>query len=178
MTRDTGFATTTPIGTYEDALKMIGFKTEIVRADVALDYGLMFALNGVLEDPNPVYWDAQVSRNIFHTEVVPGALLLASFTPLRWRPNPSEVSTIARSKVPLPGETLINVSTEETYLRPLRLGDWLSRSETLIAVSPEKATALGPGHFVTTQMDYFDDSGNAVAVGKNILLRFKAKEKQ
>lgn len=47
------------------------------------------------------------------------------------------------------------VSSELTQQRPLVLGDELHSTLTLEAVSPQKSTAVGPAHFVTTRQAFF-----------------------
>ena len=49
----------------------------------------------------------------------------------------------------------VAVSSELEQMRPLVEGDALRSTLMLEAVSPEKATALGPAHFVTTRQEYF-----------------------
>lgn len=159
-------------GTYEEALKFIGYRTPLMKADIPLDLSVAYAHLGVLRDDNPCYWDAGFSERVWGHRLAPSALLLALFAPLRWSPNPSGVGMVARMVVPLPGSTLINVGTEETYHRPLRVGDWLARTETVVSISPEKRTGLGIGHFVTTRMDYCDQDDLPVASGTNTLFRF------
>jgi acyl dehydratase len=159
-------------GSYEDALRFIGYKTPLMKADVPLDLSVMYAHLGVLCDDNPSYWDVAYAERMWGARIAPSALLFALFAPLRWSPKPSGVGMVARMIVPLPGTTLINVATEEVFHRPLRIGDWLSRTETVESISPEKRTGLGVGHFVGTRMAYFDEAGEQVATGTNTLFRF------
>jgi hypothetical protein len=168
-------------GTLEDARAMIGYETAPVTADVPIERGLVLAFASIIEDPNPCYWDPELSVRLWGFEIAPPTLIVAVFSPLRWTPDwmaTMNPGTIARSLVPLPGDTLINVSTTQTYRRPLRVGDWLSRTERLDNVSPEKKTALGVGHFVTTTMSYRDQHGDLVSEGTNVLLRYTAGESE
>jgi acyl dehydratase len=165
-----------PIGTLEDARAMVGYTSEPVKADVPVERGLVLSLLAILEDPNPSYWDPEYSKALWGHEIAPPCLLTAVFTALRWSPRAdTNPGTIARSVVPLPGSMLINVSSTITHHRQLRIGDWLSRAETLVEVSEEKRTRLGVGHFVTTRMRYVDQDGGDVAYGTNVLLRYSAE---
>lgn len=67
---------------------------------------------------------------------------------------------------------MICVESEEVFFRPLRIGDWLSRQETVIAISEETQTRAGVGHFVTTRIDYYDAAGDRIAEGKTTVFRF------
>ena len=49
------------------------------------------------------------------------------------------------------------VSSELAQERPLVIGDLVRSTLELEAVSPEKSTAVGPAHFVTTRQDFFVD---------------------
>ena len=44
--------------------------------------------------------------------------------------------------------------------------------EELVAVSPEKTTKLGVGHFVETCESFYRDDGTLVATNRNTLFRF------
>jgi len=164
-----------PTGTLEDARALIGYAGKPIKADVAIDRSLVLSLLAIIEDRNRSYWDPEYSRAMWGHEIAPPCLLTAVFTALRWSPgNNANPGTIARTVVPLPGTMLINVSSSVTYHRQLRVGDWLSRAESLVDVSDEKQTRLGVGHFVTTRMTYIDESGDEVAYGDNILLRYES----
>jgi acyl dehydratase len=82
------------------------------------------------------------------------------------------------TRVPLPGDTVVNISVDYSYLRPVRVGDRLRMVEELIDVSPEKTTRLGTGHFVTTSATFSVPAGAAadevVATQTNVLFRYRS----
>src|SRR5262249_28323763 len=61
----------------------------------------------------------------------------------------------------------------ERYLRP---GDELTASTLLESVSEEKATRLGPGHFITWITTYRDQHGEVVGRQLFRILKFKPGE--
>ena len=75
--------------------------------------------------------------------------------------------------MPLPGSSLINVGTDVTYFRHVRVGDVISVVESVTAVSGQKTTRLGEGHFVTTTAVYTDQHGEKIAEYVNKLYRFE-----
>jgi acyl dehydratase len=75
-------------------------------------------------------------------------------------------------RVPLPGTTFINASNDAEFLTPILAGDVLHVVEELVAVSPEKTTKLGVGHFVETCESFYRDHGTLVATNRNTLFRF------
>ncbi|GAB3137023.1 hypothetical protein GCM10027290_02040 [Micromonospora sonneratiae] len=60
------------------------------------------------------------------------------------------------------------VNNNHEYFRPLRPGDHLSQIQHIGAVSEEKQTALGRGHFVDLVSEYVTDTGELVG---RVLLR-------
>jgi uncharacterized OB-fold protein len=68
--------------------------------------------------------------------------------------------------------SVVATNCEQEYLRDLRPGDHLTVTSTIESVSPEKATALGTGHFVTTRQTYTDESGAVVATMLFRILKF------
>lgn len=54
------------------------------------------------------------------------------------------------------------VNNDQEYLRPLRPGDRLRQTQRIGAVTPEKQTALGRGHFLDLVSDYHTVAGEPV----------------
>ncbi len=69
--------------------------------------------------------------------------------------------------------SVVAVNSEQVYERYLVPGDVLTQTTTLVDVSPEKATALGVGHFVTTEVAYTDAAGASVGSVFFRVLKFK-----
>lgn len=162
------------IGTYEDARAMIGTSTPPTRSMVPIELGLVRTFAGLVEDANPCYWDPAVSEEIWGAQIAPHGLLRSMFCLPRWTPEKAVSVPAAFSRtVPLPGRSLINVESGQTFHRPLRVGDWITLTETLDDVSEAKNTRLGTGHFLYTSQRYTDDDGEEIATGYGRLLRFE-----
>jgi acyl dehydratase len=69
--------------------------------------------------------------------------------------------------------SVVATDCEQEYLRPVVLGDRLSVSSSIESVSPEKQTALGLGHFITTLLRYTDQKGTLVATMRFRILKFR-----
>ena len=69
--------------------------------------------------------------------------------------------------------SVVATNCDQHYERPVVLGDDLSVTSTIAAVSSEKKTALGPGHFISTKLDYHDQHGDLVATMLFRILKFK-----
>ena len=52
---------------------------------------------------------------------------------------------------------VVATNSDQIYNRPIRVGDVVSQQTVLADVSPQKQTALGVGHFVTTEAVYTVD---------------------
>jgi len=146
-------------------------------------------------DDNPVYVDDEVARaNGFPGVVAPPTMLQAWIMRGFRQPPPSGGDPNAPPGGRTAGETeasaqdqlfaLLNeagftsvVATDCTqeYARPLVVGDRLTVSSVIESVSPQKRTALGEGHFVTTRMDYVDQHDEPVATMRFRILRFRPR---
>jgi uncharacterized protein len=74
--------------------------------------------------------------------------------------------------------SVVATNCDQTYERYLRPGDRLSMRTVIDAISPEKTTALGTGHFITTRQDYFDQAGDLVGSMLFRIIRFRPASKK
>src|SRR5438105_4736061 len=119
-----------------DPRAMIGQSTPPRSGGVSVNEGMIRLVCGAIKDDDPRYWAKGES---------PPGMLYAWILDLPWAPGvPSSRPSLADS-VPLPGDQVINVSQHVEFHHKTRIGDRLSISETLLSVSDEKKTHLGPG---------------------------------
>jgi acyl dehydratase len=117
----------------------------------------------LVRDDDPRYW-AKTERR-----PVPAGLLLSYTLPLPWSPAPQAVPLWAR--VPLPGDTLINVTTSTLFHREAHTGDVVTLDDEVVDVSARKTTRLGTGHFLTTRVRFTLD-GEPLADHTNVMIRY------
>jgi uncharacterized protein len=159
-------------GTYEDALRMIGVRTEPRFAGAAVSAARIQHFAAMVQDDNPAYWDREFALNVWGGLVAPPALLMGLLIPPPWLPSgQSRIASIA-IRVPLPGATIINAANDAEFIMPIVEGDRLSVVEEVVSVSPEKTTQLGVGHFVETFDSFRRSDGALVATNRNTLFRF------
>ena len=103
-------------------------------------------------------------------------MLMTWLIPLEWKPGGGKPVPLLTARVPLPGDTFINVSNEAEHFTPIRAGDHLNVVEELVDVSEAKRTSLGTGHFVTTASTYRRQDGELVARTTNVLFRFTSED--
>ncbi|WP_206490177.1 MaoC family dehydratase N-terminal domain-containing protein [Rhodococcus sp. KRD162] len=160
------------VGTYDEAVAHVGRRSPTYVADVPVGEGSVAMFCAMIEDANPIYWDRELAQQIFGGPVAPPALVQGTVLPLPWRPDGARSQNLAVFQVPLPGRTLINVSTDAVYHRPFFAGEVISYHDEVVDISPERTTRLGTGHFVTTVFRYVDAEGRPIADIENVMFRF------
>lgn len=163
-------------GTYEDALKLLGQAGEQTIAEFSVTHEAIKVYCSLVEDANASYWDETYARQQWGGMVAPPGLLLSWCMALQWHPHKERSHYIMALRVPLPGDTLINVATTTEFDRHLYVGDRVSVQDRLLQISEEKDTRLGIGHFLTTEAEFVNQNGERVAVQTNQLFRYRTHE--
>ncbi len=140
-------------------------------------------------DFNPVYVDEQAARTAGFPGIVAPPTMLQAWIMRGLRASLEADAARAAGTVPAdsPSEQLMRLLDEggftsvvatnctQHYERPLVLGDRLELTSVIDSISPEKQTALGVGHFVTTRLEYTDQNGAPVATMRFRILKFRPK---
>jgi acyl dehydratase len=159
-------------GTYEEAKALIGKRSPVNFGTHPVSEARIAQYCALIEDANPSYWDAALSAQLWGRPVAPPAMLQSWTMPLPWLPGREVELDFMLLKLPLPGTTIINVSTETLYHRPAYVGETLNFWDVATEISEEKTTRLGVGHFVTTVATYQNEAGEKVATCTNVQFRF------
>jgi acyl dehydratase len=159
-------------GTYDDALSMVGTRTEPRFAGTAVSGARIQHFASMVRDPNPSYWDPEFAQSVWGGLVAPPALLIGLLMPPPWTPSGESPTASIAIRVPLPGTAIINAANDAEFLIPVVEGDRLSVIEEVVSVSAEKKTRLGAGHFIETLETYYRDDGKRVATSRNTLFRY------
>jgi len=165
-------------GTYEDALKFVG-RTAKSEMEDPIDLFRVKQFCELVEDANLAYWDEEFAKRKWGAVPCPPAMLRVFVMRPIWRPKyykKGRYSEWIAFKVPLPGDTVINVENEVTYHARFFVGDKLTAEEKVVDVSEEKDTALGKGHFITTVAYWRNQRGELVAEERNVIFRFKSRD--
>jgi len=161
-------------GTYEDARAMIGHRTPRMTSEFEVNHPMIKIYCALVEDANPSYWDPEFARDHWGGVLSPPGMLMPWLFPIPWTPEGKPPHSVLAFSVPLPGDTLINVSTDTEFRKPVLEGDRLSVEDELVEVSPEKHTPLGVGHFITTVATFYNKADEVVALHTNVLFRYTA----
>jgi acyl dehydratase len=159
-------------GSYDDALRMVGVVTEPRTAGTVVSAARIQLFASMLHDSNPGYWDAEFATQVWGGLLAPAALLMGWLIPPPWLPTGRRPVASLALRVPLPGTTFINAANDVELPKPIVEGDRLTVVEEVLAVSPEKQTRLGVGHFVETRDTYRRGDQTVVARSTNTLFRF------
>jgi hypothetical protein len=162
---------TVPQGPFEEGLAWVGRTLGPAPCPTRVDAGHVRMFAALTRDPDPRWWREGWDDDV--VEVPPGLLMSYALPPL-WHPDGVDLRPLW-ARIPLPGATLINVSTRTEHLLPLYTGRRLTLTERVVAVSPLRQTRVGPGHFVTTEME-FADGETVVARHENVMLRYSLDE--
>jgi acyl dehydratase len=159
-------------GTYDEAARMVGTRTEPRLAGSAVSGARIQHFASMVRDANPAYWDSDFAKKVWGGIVAPPALLAGLLMPPPWVPTGAPPTASVAVRVPLPGTAIINASNDVELLEPVLEGDWLSVVEEVVSVSPAKTTRLGVGHFIETLETYCRGDGSPVAISRNTLFRY------
>ena len=126
----------------------------------------------MVEDANPIYFDEECARDTWLEETFAPPTMLYT-----WRMAPvwpeREVES-ALSGLELEGCTLtLAVNATQEYEQPLRYGDTLTVTSKISAISDEKTTRLGTGHFITTTHTFRNPRRELVGIHSLPLFRYK-----
>jgi len=159
-------------GTLRDPAEWIGRVLES-DAPYPVEAGRVADFCALVEDPNPLYWDEAAATARFGAPIAPPGTLMVWRIPPPWHPaGRPEHGFLYGMEIPLDADTAINVSTDMWLEGPIFIGDRLRYREEIVGLSDEKATALGPGWFITTDTTV-TAAGRPVGRYRNVLLRYR-----
>src|SRR3954467_13290576 len=160
------------VGTYEEGLAYVGRPTEVRFSEIEVNEAMVKQFVSAVHDPNPLYWDPELATKLCGSPVAPPATLVTWGTAQNWTPTPQTGPPALLVSVPMPGDSMINISSEIEFFDHIRIGDRLNVVEEVEAISEEKQTKVGRGHFLTVVARYRRASGELVAIQRNVMLRF------
>ena len=144
----------------EEQRALIGNETPPVAVPEAINTAMARHWCEMVEDANPIYFDESLANGTWLKKpFAPPTMLYTWSRPPVW-PELETVTALGALQIEGCDATLAVNATQE-YERPLRYGDTLTVTSRISAISDEKTTRLGTGHFITTT-DMFRDQNNEV----------------
>jgi uncharacterized OB-fold protein/acyl dehydratase len=129
-------------------------------------------------DANPIYTDPEAGAASRHGGVVAPPAMLQAWTMRGLDRRPQEPGESAMGELFAALDeagftSVVATNCEQEYVRYLRPGDHLTNSGVVEAISDEKRTALGAGHFVTWLSTFTTGDGEVVGTMRLRLLKFR-----
>jgi hypothetical protein len=131
-----------------------------------------------LGDTNPVYTQPEEAEASIHGEIVAPPTMLQAWTMRGLNPEvvPNDRFAEMMTLLDEGGFTsVVATNSHQEYERYLTLGDRLTETAVIEAVSERKQTALGEGYFVTTRRTWYDQQGELVATMRWRILKFRPR---
>jgi len=133
-------------------------------------------------DTLPVYTDPDAAAASIHGGIVAPPTMLQAWTmqglgqpPPQPAPGERGQNDLLRLLDAHGFSSVVATNCDQEYARYLRPGDRLTGEAVIEAISEEKQTGLGAGHFVTTRTTYRDQHGEVVGTMTFRILKFKPR---
>jgi acyl dehydratase len=161
---------------YEKVLAMVGQEAGPFEAPDEVNKPMIRHWCEAMQDGNPLYSDEEYAKQSRHGGVVAPPQMVQAFAmpplwPRREVNDPQGNAVMMMIEAGFSG--VVATTTSQEYFKPLRLGDRLSHTIKFVSISPEKATRLGTGHFLTSEYTYRNQNGEVVCVQPFTVLMFK-----
>jgi hypothetical protein len=151
-----------------DPAAWVGASVDHGPGDIRCERGYVLHWLEATENANPLFWDAGVAEHLAGGELAPPSMLSVWSRPLVWTPGRSEPDRLLilhhamKEAFDLPQG--IVASTESVFTRPVRLGDRLSRTESVREIGDVRTTRLGTGRSWTIDVTHSNQDGEVVGV--------------
>ncbi len=163
-----------------DALRRwIGYESEPVRAPGPIEWTDVRRYMNATGDRNPLWGAADLESNPTRAgALAPPAMILDVLRPAPGQDRvddcgergfPSLAGVSGLIEVPGDGRRL-NASTEIEWMRPLRIGDWVTVRFTITDIVLKEGRT-GPAVFITEERRYADHAGRLLAVVRQTTVR-------
>ena len=161
----------------EKVQAMVGRESDLQVCKDEVDKAMIRHWCEAMEDGNPLYTDeAYAKESRYDGIIAPPQMVQAFSTPALWPKKEGKPDPFAQA-VKMMGEAgyfgIVATTTSQEYMNPMRPGDQLSFKVKLAAVSPEKTTRIGTGHFVKAEYTYMNQNQDVVCLQSFTVLTFK-----
>ena len=126
----------------------------------------------MVEDADPIYFDKETAEKSWLEDTFAPPTMLVTWNMAAVWPESKRESAL--SGLELEGCTAtLAVNAVQEYEQPLRYGDTLTVTSKIDAISDEKTTRLGTGHFITTKDTFRNQNGEIVGTHSFTLFRYR-----
>jgi acyl dehydratase len=164
-------------GAFDELNAMVGQESELQVCKDEVSKAMIRHWCEAMEDGNPLYTDEVYAKQSKYGGVIaPPQMVQAFSTPPLWPRREGKPDPFAKA-VKMMGEAgyfgIVATTTTQEYMSPMRPGDQLRFKVKLAAVSAEKTTRIGTGHFVTAEYTYINQKDEVVCIQSFTVLTFK-----
>jgi len=167
-------------GLLADLRALVGRKGRPQLARDAVNEATIRNWCDAIGEQSPVYTDAAVAARSPYGGIVAPEAMLGVWTLVGNRPRETDPdcprSQVLKRLADAGYASVIGAHTEERYLRPLRPGERLSGTLSVVDVSELKTTGLGSGYFVTTLTEFANQDAEPVGEWKFRIFCFRPRE--
>ena len=147
----------------------IGQTDEISRGRYPVEYDAIRRHCHMVEDDNPLYLDPDYAAGARYGAVIAPPVMADYFAGNGIWPKTDEGPQLMLL-IPTPGDRMINLNQQMEFLRPIRVGDRLSRQMVVVDVY-QKPIRLDPkAVWTTVETRITNQDGELVATVRNTLL--------
>ncbi len=127
---------------------------------------------------NPLFLDPQwCKENSPHKAVVAPPVMTSAFAgDGAWPRGGGDGSPAQLLDPPTIGDRAINLNVEWEFLKPVKVGDWLSHNSEIADIYIKPIRLDPKAVWTVMQTNVYNQSGERVAIGRNTLLRHRAPE--
>jgi acyl dehydratase len=164
-------------GAFKELQAMVGQESELQLCKDDVNKAMIRHWCEAMEDGNPLYTDEEYAKQSKYGGIIaPPQMVQAFSTPPLWPKKEGEPDPFAKAVKRMADAGyfgIVATTTTQEYFVPMRPGDHLRFKVKLAAVSPEKTTRIGTGHFVTAEYTYVNQKDEVVCVQSFTVLTFK-----
>lgn len=160
--------TESPAAIPPEVAAVIGVKQYETDAGFDAEMGYVWTSLASVENANPLFWDAEVAKELTGGPIAPPSMLSVWFRPHHWQPGatdnlvPLQVHFDLKEAFGLP-EAVMTDNTI-TFGVPVRPGDRIRSRQVLRSVSAPKTTKLGTGRFWVIDVEYLNQRDEIAGV--------------
>ena len=153
----------------------IGKRTPVRVGRYPVEYEPIRRFCHMVEDTNPLFLDPDYAARTKYGSVIAPPVMMGGFSgPGIWPPVEDGVALVRQ--VPTPGSRRINLTVEQEYLRPVKIGDRLTGYTEIMDIYI-KPIRLDPNAvWLVTENRISNQDGEIVAVGRNTSLTHRSPD--
>jgi len=172
-------ASQTPADLPDDLRRWIGRESRPIRAPGPIEWSDVRRCMNATGDGNPLWGAVDVGDNPSRTGALAPPVMILDVL----RPEPGHDRTDERggrefpslgglaATIVVPGERgRLNASTDIEWIRPLRIGDWVTVTFKITDIT-RKEGRTGPAVFIIEERHYSDQTGRPLAVVRQTTVR-------